>query len=204
MYSLPQTFSEVNTMRALRILILAVIPFLLCSCGIIIGSVMTAGGGVDSIEVVSGDAAKFHSGKNLLMVAPFQLGDDGYYVSRGDDAANLVKAMNGAKLFNAKMLFGMDYDNLAAVTQKYKAMSAQKLQKAAKLESPPDYLLTATILSRDTIVAPMQGVMMEVSYRFELLELQTGEVLVVEVEAEDLFREVAPAIVEAVGELLEE
>ena len=44
--------------------------------------------------------------------------------------------------------------------------------------------------------------MMELSYRFEFVELKSGEVLVVQVDADDLFREVSSAIVAAVGELL--
>ena len=202
MYPLPQTFTEVNTTRASMLLILAVLPPFLCSCGIIAGTVMTAGGGVDRVEALAGDAARFSSGKNLLVLAPFLLGEDGYYISRGDDAANLVSAMNRAKLFKANTLFDTDYDNLEAVTKRYKAMSAQELQKSAALDTPPDYLLVGKVLSRDTIVAPMQGVMMDVSYRFELTNLKTGDLLVFEVDASDLFREVAPAIVEAASELL--
>jgi hypothetical protein len=190
-------------MCILKFLILAIIPLYLTSCGIIVGTVMTSGGGVDRIEIISGEVANFKTGGNLLVLAPFLTGEDGYYISRGDDAANLAKAMNSAKLFNAKILFDSDYNNLESATKEYKAMSAAKLQESAGLDTPPEYLLVGTILSRDTIVAPMRGVMMDVSYRFELIDLTTREVLVFEVEANDLFPKVASGIVDELAGFLQ-
>ena len=59
-----------------------------------------------------------------------------------------------------------------------------------------------TITYRDTIVAPTRGVVMEVAYTLEWVKLDSGESVVMEVEAQDMFQDVAPAIAEAIGELL--
>jgi len=183
-------------------LILIFTVLALTSCGPIMGNLMTMGGGIKDIEVTGGDAANFTAGKKLIVLAPFLKGEDGYYVSRGDDAANLLDAINGIGLFKGEFLFEPDYYSLNEKTEKYKTMSADELMSMAAMDFTPDYLLVGTILHRDTVVAPTRGVIMDVTYKLELIDLVSKDALVVKVRAKDLFPEVAPDIAEALNELI--
>ncbi|PLX43015.1 MAG: hypothetical protein C0608_00955 [Deltaproteobacteria bacterium] len=189
-------------MKQLKNLLLIVTALSLVSCGPIMGNLMTMGGGVKDIEVTKGDTATFKAGKKLLVLAPFLKGEDGYYVSRGDDAANLLDAINGISLFEGQFLFEPDYYSLEKKAAEYKSMSPKELKALSELDFTPEYLLVGTILSRDTVVAPTRGVMMDVTYSLEFVDLSSGENLIIKVRAKDLFPEVAPDIAGALAELL--
>jgi hypothetical protein len=183
-------------MRKLRLALAALICITLCSCGPIIGRLMTAGGGVDDFDVISGDLSAVEAGSEMVIIAPFMKGPDGSYLSRGDDAANLMDAMNEAGTFKTSLYFESDYVGLNAATAKLKELGPAELKVATGLKTTPRYLMTGTILGRDTITAPTRGIMMEVSYRLEIVEIETKKSVTIDVTADDLYPRVTPAIAE--------
>jgi hypothetical protein len=172
----------------------------LSGCGIIVGSVMTAGTGVDDLRVTQGDLATLRKGARLLIVSPFRKTETGYYLSRGDDPIQFADAMNEQKLFAADVHFIQEYGKADLVEKSLREMDGAKLAQGLRLDAPPDYLLFGTIRHRDTIVAPMRGVIMEVKYRLEFLDVATRKTVTVEVEAHDLYQDVHPGIVEELAE----
>jgi hypothetical protein len=183
-------------MRILRLVLVALVCIPLSSCGPIIGNLMAAGGGLKSFEVVSGELSSIEAGAELVIVAPFLKGPDGSYLSRGDDAAELMDAFNESGAFKASIYFDGDYNNLNANTAKLRGLDPEGLKAAMGLKAAPRYILIGTIQGRNTTVAPTRGVMMQVSYTLEIIDPKAGESAKVEVDTKDFYRKVAPGIAE--------
>jgi len=70
------------------------------------------------------------------------------------------------------------------------------------LASPPDLLMSATILHREMVAAPAQGVIMKVGYRLDFLELASGRSATVEISVQEMFQDAVPASVKELAKNL--
>lgn len=77
----------------------------------------------------------------------------------------------------------------------WQGQSPAAVQQAMGLARTPDLLMSATILHREMVAAPAQGVLMKVGYRLDFLELASGQTVSVEVSLQELFQEAVPATV---------
>jgi hypothetical protein len=60
--------------------------------------------------------------------------------------------------------------------------------------------MSGTILRREMVAAPMQGVIMTVAFRLDFLDVATGKITTVEVDVREKFQEAVPAIVREIGQ----
>ncbi|PLX78494.1 MAG: hypothetical protein C0616_14485 [Desulfuromonas sp.] len=172
---------------------------LLTACGPIIGAGMVAGNGVKDFKVVSGDLQDLQIGSRLVLLSPFAKTSQSFYICRGEDASEFADAFNAAGLFVAEVAFGEPEGRNLREVEKLQALSPADLQSQLALSAAPQVLLTGTILKRETVAAPVQGVLMKVAYRLEFLRLDDGMKTVVEVAVQDHFQD---CIATAVKELL--
>lgn len=175
-----------------------VIPLLLAmvSCGPIIGQLMRAADGVKNFRVVSGDLASLRKGAHILVMGPFDLAPEAWEIARGDDAAFFMMEFNRAGFFNAELHMGDRYGKAAKGVAEAKAKSATQLKADYGLEAEPDLLMFATVLSRETIVAPIRGIIMEVGYRLEFYNPTTAKSTVVEITVHEQFKNCTKLAVE--------
>jgi len=73
------------------------------------------------------------------------------------------------------------------------------IQQALKLTAAPDYVMSGTILRREMVAAPAQGVIMKVAFRLDFLEVATGKTVSVEANVQELFQNAVPAIAKELG-----
>ncbi|MDT8444151.1 MAG: hypothetical protein RQ722_07655, partial [Desulfuromonadales bacterium] len=59
-----------------------------------------------------------------------------------------------------------------------------------------EFIMSGTILTREMVAAPANGVIMTVAYRLEFLNLSSGGTTVIEVTVKELFQDVVPKAVE--------
>ncbi len=170
--------------------LLLVVPLILSlvSCGPIIGQLMKASDGVKNFRVVSGDLATLRKGQHLLVVGPFDLAPGAWDIARGDDAAFFLMEFNRAGFYNAELHMGDRYAKASKTIAEAKTKNAAQLKADYALEAEPDMLMMATVLSRETIVAPTRGIIMEVAYRLEFYAPGTGKSTVVEITVHEQFK----------------
>ena len=56
--------------------------------------------------------------------------------------------------------------------------------------------MSGTILKREMVAAPAEGIIMTVAYRLEFLELASGQTTIIELTVKELFQEAIPQAVE--------
>ncbi|NTV12490.1 MAG: hypothetical protein HGA96_00930 [Desulfobulbaceae bacterium] len=175
-----------------------VVPLLLSlvACGPIIGQLMRAADGVKNFRVVSGDLASLRKGLHILVVGPFDMAPGAWEISRGDDAAFFLMELNRASFFSAELHMGDRYAKAAKSVAEAKAKSAAQLKADYALEAEPDVLMFATVLSRETIVAPTRGIIMEVGYRLEFYNPTTTKSTVVEIAVREHFKDCLKLVVD--------
>ena len=181
-------------MRA-KFLITALVSLLLTACGPIIGSVMVSSAGVKDFKVVSGRLSDLKAGSKVLVLAPFAKTPESFYICRGEDASVFTTSLNDAGLFVADFHMEDRFEDNGALFTRLKKSSAGEIQSQLNLKEKPQYLLTGTILSRETVAAPKQGVIMKVAYRLEFTSLNNGKSTVIEIEVHELFQQAIPAVV---------
>lgn len=182
------------------LLLLAAVSILLplSGCGPIIGQLMRLSEGLKNFQVIHGSLDQLKAGSNLLVVGPFAKEPGAYYLSRGDDAAAFPEAINKTGLFKTALYIGPKFTN----TDKINALrhqTGEQIRQDLKLQDTPDYIMYGTILERDTIVAPTRGLIMQVGYRLEIVNLQDKSSVVVEVTVKDNFRDCIPAVAAALA-----
>ena len=173
----------------------ALVVLLLTACGPIIGSMMVSNAGVKDFKVVSGQLSDLKAGSKILVLAPFAKAPEGFYICRGEDASVFTTSFNDAGLFVADFHMEDRFEDNSALISKLKKSSPAEIQSQLSLNDSPQYLLTGTILSRETVAAPKQGVIMKVTYRLEFTNLENSTNTVIEVEVHELFQQAIPAVV---------
>lgn len=171
--------------------LLLVLPLLLSlvSCGPIIGQLMRVADGVKNFRVVSGDIVSLRKGLRILVVGPFDVAPGAWEIARGDDAAFFLNELNRAEFYTAELHMGDRNAKAKKIVAEAKAKNAAQLKADYALEVEPDVLMFATVLSRETIVAPTRGIIMEVGYRLEFYNPVTTKSTVVEITVREHFKD---------------
>jgi len=178
--------------------LLLVVPLLLSfvACGPIIGQLMRAADGVKGFRVVSGDLALLRKGQHLLVVGPFSTAPGAWDIARGDEAVFLASELNRADFFNAELHMGDRYAQVAKTIAEVKGKSAAQLKADYTLEAEPEMVVFGTVLSRETIVAPTRGIIMEVAYRLEFYNPAHAKSTVVEITVHEPFKDCLKVVAE--------
>ena len=181
-------------MRA-KFFLSALLLLALSACGPMIGSMMVASNGVKDFKVVSGQLSDLKAGSKVLVLAPFAKTPESFYICRGEDASVFTTTFNSTGLFSADFHMEDRFEDNSALIAKLKKTSPAEIKSMLKLQNAPQLLMTGTILSRETVAAPKQGVIMKVAYRLEFTNLDNGKTTVLEVEVHELFQSAIPAVV---------
>lgn len=178
--------------------LLLVVPLLLSlvSCGPILGQLMRMADGVKNFQVVKGDLAALKKGQKILVVGPFETAPGAWDIARGDDAVLFYNEFNLAKHYTAELHMGDRYGQAAKAMAEVKGKSAAQLKADYQLESEPGLVMFGTVLSRETIVAPTRGIIMEVGYRLEFYNPADGKSAVVEITVHEHFKNCIKLVVE--------
>lgn len=170
---------------ALSLLLLAV-----SACGPIIGQLQRLGEGVQEFRVVEGDLRDFAAARQVLVYAPFTKGERGSWVVRGEDEASLAEGFAKEGLFATQFFLERD---LAKAREILASLPADPAGVKARLglAAEPDAILTGVILERETIVAPLRGLVLALRYRLTLRSLVTGRSATVEIAVKDILSDEA-------------
>ena len=186
-------------MKKILLVIIAITSLLpLTGCGPIIGQVMRLSEGVKDFKVIHGNLNQIHVGSNLLVVGPFAKAPGAYYLSRGDDAAAFPEAIKKTGLFKTDLYIGPKFTNNDKVNA-LRHKSGIQISQELNLSQVPDYIMYGTILDRDTIVAPTRGLIMQVGYRLEFVNLENKSSVVIEVAVKDHFRDCIATVAEEIA-----
>lgn len=178
--------------------LLLVVPLLLslASCGPILGQLMRMADGVKNFQVIKGDLATLKKGEKILVIGPFETAPGAWDIARGDDAVFFYNEFNRAGFFPAEVHMSNRYGKAAKVVAEVKAKNAAQLQVDYQLDNEPGLVLFGTVLSRETIVAPTRGIIMEVGYRLEFYNPTNGQSTVVEITVHEHVKDCIKLVVE--------
>lgn len=168
------------------IMVVALLP--MTGCGPIIGQLMRLSEGIKDFKVIGGNLNQIQVGSNLLVVGPFSKAPGAYYFSRGDDAAAFPNNLEETGLFNTDLYIGPKFSNDDKVSS-LRHKSGEQISQELNLKNAPDYIMYGTILERDTIVAPTRGIIMQVGYRLEFVNLSNKSSVTIEVTVKDHFKD---------------
>ncbi len=169
---------------------------MLTACGPMIGGMMVATNGVKNFEILQGDLADLTIGSHVVVLGPFDKTPESFYICRGEEAAAFASAFNQSGLFSAELEIATRFPKELPQAHQFKGRTQKELQTALDLKSEPDFIMSGTILTREMVAAPANGVIMTVAYRLEFLNLDNGRTTVVEVTVKELFQEAIPEVVE--------
>lgn len=167
----------------------------LTACGPMIGGMMASGGGVKDFSVTSGSLTELKAGSRIVVLGPFDTGDMGFHICHGEDAATFSGTFNRSGLFASTLKIDDRYPDQYPDVASYQGQTAQQVQSSLSLDQAPDLLLSGVIMKREMVTAPAQGVMMRVRYQLNLLNLASGKLVRIEVEANDMFEKCIPGMV---------
>ncbi|PLX85568.1 MAG: hypothetical protein C0614_04340 [Desulfuromonas sp.] len=169
---------------------------LLSACGPIIGGMMVAGTGVKEVTVVRGELTTLTAGSRIAVLGPFAKTAEAFYICRGEEAAGFASSFVTSGLFQAELSIDQRFPDRLPTIQDWKGKAPAEVQKALDLDAPPELLMSGTILKREMVAAPMQGVITHVVYRLDFLDLQSGQEVSMEMTVKELFQEAIPSVVE--------
>lgn len=169
--------------------------FLLTSCGPIIGGMMVAGTGVKEVTVVQGDLADLQPGSKIAVLGPFDKTPEAFYICRGEEAASFTNVFNQVGLFQAELSLDNRFPERLPKASDWQGKDAAEVQAKLGLDQRPDLIMSGTILQRQMVAAPTQGVIMDVAYRLDFLDLSNGQITTVEFVVKELFQEAIPETV---------
>jgi len=169
---------------------------LLSACGPIIGGMMVAGTGVKEVTVAKGELTSLKAGSRVAVLGPFAKTAEAFYICRGEDAAGFASSFVTSGLFQAELSIDQRFSDRLPKVQDWQGKTAAEVQTALGLDAKPELLMSGTILKREMVAAPMQGVITHVAYRLDFLDLQSGQLVSLEVTVKELFQEAIPAVVE--------
>lgn len=178
--------------------LLLIVPLLLSlvSCGPIVGQLMRLADGVKNFQVVQGDLAALKKGQRILVVGPFETAPGAWDIARGDDAVFFYNEFNRAGSYPAELHMGDRYGKAARTIAEVKAKSAAQLKVDYQLDNEPGLVMFGTVLSRDTIVAPTRGIIMEVAFRLEFYNPADGKSTVVDIAVHEHVKDSIKLVVE--------
>lgn len=179
-----------------RLVLLVPLLLSLVSCGPIIGQMMRMADGVKNFQVVSGDLATLRKGQHILVVGPFDTAPGAWDIARGDEAATFPMEMNRAGFFTAELHMGDRYGKASKVVAEVKGKTAAQMKNDYELEAEPEMVMFGTVLSRETIVAPTRGIIMEVTYRLEFYNPATAKSTMVIITVHEHFKDCIKVVVE--------
>ncbi len=171
---------------------------LLTACGPMIGGMMVSGNGVKDFDVISGDLADLKPGSQVAVLGPFDKTAEAFYICRGEEAAFFTSSFNQTGLFSAELAIDTRFPEVLPTAKQFRGQSPAAVQAALELSKIPEIVMSGTILKRDMVAAPAQGVIMTVTYRLEFLNLASGQTTVAEVKVKEMFQDAIP---ETVNEL---
>ncbi|HEY5996134.1 MAG TPA: hypothetical protein VIU29_03895 [Candidatus Deferrimicrobiaceae bacterium] len=172
--------------------------FTLAACGPVLGLLSKTTEGTD-VRTVDGDPAAIRAGSRLAILSPFPKTKEGFYILKGEDERRFAEEFNRLGYFKAEAGSGsipVDSDGAKALASK----SPSGIKAELGLAAEPDVLLTGTLLSRKTYVAPMRGVVMAVSWRLVFTDLRSGRSWTVDARSKELAEETIPRIVGRIGD----
>jgi len=169
---------------------------MLSACGPMIGGIMVASNGVKDFDVLQGKLTDLPAGSRIAILGPFDKTPEAFYICRGEEAAGFTSAFNQVGLFSAELAIDTRFPDELPQARQFKGQTPTEVQKALGLEKGPDLVMSGTILRREMVAAPAQGVIMTVAYRLEFLNLGNGRTTVIEVTTKDMFQDVIPETVE--------
>jgi hypothetical protein len=172
---------------------------LLGACGPIIGGMMVAGNGVKEFRVTAGTLATLRPGAKLAVIGPFDKTPEAFYICRGEDDAYFASSFRQSGLFAAELAIPDRFPKQKPKAADWRGKSAAEIQQAFNLSAAPDVVLSGTILRREMVAAPAQGVIMKVAFRLDFLDVATGKLTTVETDVQELFQDAVPAIVKEFG-----
>ena len=175
---------------------------LLSACGPIIGSMMAAGNGIKEFRVVSGNLSALRPGARLAVLGPFATTPSSFEICRGEEAAAFTASFSQTGLFPAELAMTNRLAKPAPRAADWSGKSPADVQKAMGLANAPELLMSATILHREMVAAPAQGVIMKVGYRLDFLNLTNGQTVTVEISLQEMFQEAVPASVNELAKRL--
>ncbi len=170
--------------------------FALSACGPILGLLSKATEGT-SLRDTAGNPADIKTGGRLLILSPFPKTKEGFHIVRGEDERNFADEFGRLGLFKAESVTMETRipDDAKAASSK----SPAELKAEFGLSAEPDVLLTGTLLSRKTYVAPLRSVIMSVSWRLVFTDLRSGKSWTVVAESKEPFEDNIPHIVERIA-----
>lgn len=170
--------------------------FLLSACGPIIGGIMTASNGIKEFRVVNGNLAALRAGARVAVLGPFATTPASFEICRGEEAAGFAASFNQTGLFAAELAMANRLAKPAPRSADWRGRTPADVQQALELRTPPEVLMSATILHREMVAAPAQGVIMKVGYRLDFLDLISGQVTTVEIAVQEMFQDAVPTTVD--------
>jgi hypothetical protein len=178
---------------------LGLAALLLSACGPIIGGMMVSSNGVKEFRVTGGSLATLRPGAHLAIIGPFDKTPEAFYICRGEDDAYFASSFKQSGLFAAELAIPERFPKQLPKVADWRGKSAGEIQQTLKLSAAPDYLMSGTILRREMVAAPAQGVIMKVAFRLDFLEVATGKTVSVEADVQELFQNAVPAIAKELG-----
>lgn len=173
---------------------------LLAGCGPMIGGMMVSGNGVKEFRVVKGSLEEIRPGARLAVLGPFATTESSFEICRGEEAALFASSFNQTGLFAAELAMQDRLVETPPQLANWRNKDPLSVQMALQLSEAPEILMSATILYREMIPAPVKGIVMKVAYRLNFLELGTGKETSVEISSQQMFRDAVPASVEALAQ----
>lgn len=169
---------------------------MLSACGPLIGGMMVANDGVKDFKVLQGSLADLTAGSRVAILGPFDKTPEAFYICRGEEAAAFTSAFNMSGLFSAELEINSRFPEELPQAHQFKGRTRVELQKTLDLKNLPDLIMSGTILRREMVAAPSNGIIMTVAYRLEFLNLVDGRTTILEVTTRELFQDAVPKTVE--------
>lgn len=152
---------------------------LLSACGPMIGGMMVASNGIKDFKVVQGNLSALTPGSQIAVLGPFDKTEQAFCICRGEEAAAFTSAFNQFGLFSAELDVGTRFPEKLPTTAQFKGHTQADTQQRLGLQKSPDIVMSGTILSREMVAAPANGVIMTATYRLEFLNLADGQTTVI-------------------------
>ena len=108
---------------------------------------------------------------------------------------NHFQEINALNNVSGELYMGRKYGDLPEMVSSLRSLGQDSLKKDLNLKAKPDLLLFGTILERETIVAPMRGIIMQVAYRLEFYDPSNRASTIVEVKVKEHFKDCTKVIV---------
>jgi hypothetical protein len=172
----------------------------LSACGPMIGGMMVSSNGIKDFKVIQGDFSSLSPGSQVAVLGPFDKTDQAFYICRGEEAAAFASAFNQSGLFSAELEVDTRFPEELPGAAQFKGRTQAETRQTLGLQKTPDIVMSGTIMSRDMVAAPANGVIMTATYQLEFLNLVDGQTTVIEVTTKDLFQDVIPNIVKHLAE----